>query len=499
MALFLGIDVSTTATKALLIDEAGGVVASASTPYEFSTPRPLWSEQDPQLWWDGARSSIRQALDEAGAHGGDVHVKAVGLTGQMHGLVLLDGAGEVLRPAILWNDQRTGAECDEIRERVGTEHLIAITGNDALTGFTAPKILWVKNNEPEIYARTRHILLPKDYVRYRLTGEFASDRAGGSGTLLFDLKERTWSPEMAETLDIDPQWLPPTFEGPSVTGTISAGAAKATGLAAGSPVVGGGGDQAAQAVGVGAVTPGIVALTLGTSGVVFAATDAPMVEPEGRLHAFCHAVPGKWHLMGVMLSAAGSLRWYRDALAPDMSFEALVAEAEEAPPGSEGLLFLPYLTGERTPHPDPLARGAFVGLTVRHTRAHMTRAVLEGVAFGLRDSFELMKETGLATVEQVRVSGGGARSELWRQILADVLQTELVTVNTTEGAAYGAGLLAAVGAGQFEDVQAAVEASVQTRDPISARNPMAEAYDSYYAIYGALYGALREQFHALSA
>ncbi|MFW6097130.1 MAG: xylulokinase [Chloroflexota bacterium] len=496
MALFLGIDVSTTATKALLIDEVGDVVASASTPYEFSTPRPLWSEQDPQLWWDGARSSIRQALDEADAGGEDV--RAIGLTGQMHGLVLLDEAGEVLRPAILWNDQRTGAECDEIRNRLGKERLIAITGNDALTGFTAPKILWVKNNEPEIYERTRHILLPKDYVRYRLTGEFASDRAGGSGTLLFDLKERTWSREVAEALDIDPEWLPPTFEGPSVTGTISASAAEATGLATGTPVVGGGGDQAAQAVGVGAVAPGIVALTLGTSGVVFAATDAPMVEPEGRLHAFCHAVPGKWHLMGVMLSAAGSLRWYRDALAPDMSFEALVAEAEEAPPGSEGLLFLPYLTGERTPHPDPLARGAFVGLTVRHKRAHMTRAVLEGVAFGLRDSFELMQETGLATVEQVRVSGGGARSELWRQILADVLQTELVTVNTTEGAAYGAGLLAAVGAGQFEDVQGAVEACVETRNPISPRNRISDVYDGSYAIYGALYGALREQFHALS-
>lgn len=509
MAYFLGIDVSTTATKALLIDDTGDVRAMASSEYDFQTPRPLWSEQDPQLWWQGAKSSIRKVLHEAQITGQEV--QAVGLTGQMHGLVLLDEAGELLRPAILWNDQRTAAECDEIRAKVGPERLIQITGNDALTGFTAPKILWVRNNEPDIYSRARRLLLPKDYVRLRLTGAYAVDRAGGAGTLLFDLKERTWSQELIAALDLDPAWLPPTFEGPAVTGTISQAAAEATGLAAGTPVVGGGGDQAAQAVGVGAVRPGIVALTLGTSGVVFAASDEPAVEPQGRLHAFCHAVPGKWHLMGVMLSAAGSLRWHRDVLAPGASFEALVAEAEEIAPAAGGLLFLPYLTGERTPHPDPLARGAFVGLSIRHTRAHLTRAVLEGVAFGLRDAFELIKKTRASgapeqgrannpapgTAMQVRISGGGARSRLWRQIIADVLGNELVTVNTTEGAAYGAALLACVGAGAYDTVQAAVDDFVKVVDRVSPQEAEAAVYDDAYDIYRGLYGQLQASFAAL--
>ena len=314
MTYVLGIDTSTTATKALLMRADGQVVAVASSEYTYDTPRPLWTEQHPDLWWQATVDSIRQVLAQSGVDAAEV--KGVGLTGQMHGLVLLDAAGEVLRPAILWNDQRTGAECDEIRARLGKERFIQITGNDALTGFTAPKILWVKNHEPEIFARVRQILLPKDYVRFKLTGGYATDKAGGAGTLLFDLRQRDWSPEVLEALDIDPAWLPPTFEGTAVTGQISPQAAEATGLKAGTPVVGGGGDQAAGAVGTGAVVEGVVSLSLGTSGVVFAATDRPIVEPEGRLHAFCHAVPGKWHLMGVMLSAAGSLRWYRDTLAP---------------------------------------------------------------------------------------------------------------------------------------------------------------------------------------
>jgi len=398
-------------------------------------------------------ASIRAALEGSGA--APERVTAIGLTGQMHGLVLLDDAGEPLRPAILWNDQRTAAECDEIRARVGRERLIALTGNDALTGFTAPKLLWVRRHEPEVYASARHILLPKDYVRYRLTDTYALDKADGSGTILFDLRARDWSPEMLAALDIPPAWLPRTYEGTEITGAVSVEAAAATGLLAGTPVVAGGGDQAAQAVGVGAVRPGTVALTLGTSGVVFAPADAPLIEPEGRLHAFCHAVPGRWHLMGVMLSAAGSLQWYRDTLAPGVPFDALAAEAEEAPPGSEGLLFLPYLTGERTPHPDPLARGAWVGLTSRHRRAHLTRALLEGVAFGLRDGFALLREAGLGAAGEVRVSGGGARSRLWRQILASVPVVELVSVVAGEGAAYGAALLAGVGAGAWLDVDAA--------------------------------------------
>jgi xylulokinase len=362
-------------------------------------------------------------------------VTAIGLTGQMHGLVLLDALGEVLRPAILWNDQRTGAQCDEMRTRLGKEHLIQITGNDALTGFTAPKILWVKQNEPEVFSKARHILLPKDYIRYRLTGDYAMDKADGSGTILFDLKIRNWSAEVLSVLEIPTDWLPPTFEGPAVTGIVSGLAATETGLAQGTPVVGGSGDCAAQAVGVGAVQPGIISLTLGTSGVVFATTESPLIESEGRLHAFCHAVPDRWHLMGVMLSAAGSLQWYRDTLAPDTNFDSLVNEAGDIKAGSEGLFFLPYLTGERTPYPDPLVRAAWVGLTVRHTRAHMTRAVLEGVAFGIKDSFRLILKAGLGSIDQVRISGGGAKSILWRQIIADVLGVELVTVNTTEGAA----------------------------------------------------------------
>jgi xylulokinase len=493
--LLLGIDVSTTGAKALLIDGQGRVVSSATTPLTLFTPRPLWSEQDPREWWDGIAQSIRQALAQAGLPGSAV--TAIGLTGQMHGLVLLDEQGEVLRPAILWNDQRTGPQCDAIRARLGRDRLIQITGNDALTGFTAPKILWVQENEPEVYAQARHILLPKDYVRYRLTGEFAMDKADGSGTILFDLKTRNWSEEMLAALDIPPAWLPPTYEGPEVTGVVSALAAAETGLAEGTPVVGGAGDQAAQAVGVGAVQPGIIALTLGTSGVVFAATESPLVEPQGRLHAFCHALPGRWHFMGVMLSAAGSLQWYRDTLAPQAGFDELVEEARAVPAGSEGLLFLPYLTGERTPHPDPLARGAWVGLTVRHSRAHLTRAVLEGVAFGLKDSFTLIQQAGLGAIEQVRVSGGGAKSQLWQQILADVLGVELVTVNTTEGAAYGAALLASVGSGCFESVPAACEATIRLT---GSTQPAGDTriYQDYYPRYRALYPALADEFQALA-
>jgi xylulokinase len=495
MTFFVGIDASTTATKALLMDAAGQVAAVASSEYTYDTPRPLWTEQHPDLWWQATVASVRQVLAQAGVDPADVD--AVGLTGQMHGLVLLDAAGEVLRPAILWNDQRTGAECDEIRERLGKARFIQITGNDALTGFTAPKILWVRHHEPELFARVRQILLPKDYVRFKLTGAYATDKAGASGTVLFDLRQRAWSPQVLAALGLDPVWLPPTFEGPAVTGQISLQAAEATGLRPGTPVVGGGGDQAAGAVGTGAVAEGVVSLSLGTSGVVFATANRPIVEPEGRLHAFCHAVPGKWHLMGVMLSAAGSLRWYRDALVPGVNFDDLLAPAAEVAPGSEGLLFLPYLTGERTPHPDPLARGAFVGLTVRHSQAHLTRALLEGVAFGLRDSFELMRTAGLAEVTQVRVTGGGARSPLWRQILADVLNVELVTVNTSEGAAYGAALLAATGAGVFPDVESACAATMRVTSS-TPPGPAHRAYQEIYPLYRDLYPALQPSFQAVA-
>jgi xylulokinase len=496
MAYLMGIDVSTTATKALLIDEQGAVIGVAAAEYGFETPHPLWSEQDPALWWHGTVQSIRSLLADTGVDPGAV--AGVGLTGQMHGLVLLDADGTVLRPSILWNDQRTAAQCDEIRTRVGKERLIQLTGNDALTGFTAPKILWVRQHEPEVYSRTRHILLPKDYVRLILTGEYAMDKADGAGTLLLGLQTREWSTEVLERLEIPAEWLPPTYEGPAITGHLTDAAAAATGLRAGTPVMAGGGDQAAQATGVGAVEEGIVALTLGTSGVVFASVNEPFYEPAGRLHAFCHALPNRWHLMGVMLSAAGSLRWYRDTLMPGRDYDSLLAPAAEITPGSDGLLFLPYLTGERTPHPDPLARGAFVGLTVRHSQPHLTRAVLEGVGFGLRDSFELMKGVGLGAIHQVRVSGGGARSPLWRQILADILNSELVTVNTTEGAAYGAALLAGVGAGIWPAVESACRQTIRITGSTQPDTGAAERYEASYAQYRALYPTLKQTFANLA-
>lgn len=489
MALVLGIDVSTTATKAVLVDETGTLVAAGTSEYDFRVPQPRWSEQDPALWWDAAVIAIRAALVSARLSGDAV--AAVGLTGQMHGAVVLDAADRVLRPAILWNDQRTGAQCDAIRTAVGPERLIALTGNDALTGFTAPKLVWIRDHEPKTWARIAHVLLPKDYLRLRLSGDHALDKADGAGTLLFDLAARDWSPEVLAALRIDPRWLPPTFEGPEVTGRVTPAAASATGLRAGTPIVAGAGDQAANGVGVGAVAPGIMALSLGTSGVVFGATDRPLHDPKGRVHAFCHALPQRWHMMSVMLSAAGSLRWFRDALAPGVPFEQLVAAAAEVPAGSEGLLFLPYLTGERNPHDDPFARGAFVGLTLRHDRRHLTRAVLEGVTFGLRDGLDLMVAAGMPAPSRIHASGGGTVSPLWRQILADVLDTQIATLATSEGAASGAAMLAAVGAGWYPSVDAAVTALVKAT-PVAEPTADAPRYAEAHAVYRRLYPALKD-------
>lgn len=494
MDYLLGLDVSTTGSKALLIDGSGGVVASHTTPHPISHPYPLWSEQDPADWWAGMETAIRavlETIDDPGA------IRAIGLTGQMHGLVCLDAQGQVLRPAILWNDQRTQAQCDAITETIGAKRLIQLTGNRALTGFTAPKILWVRDHEPEVYGSIAHILLPKDYIRFKLTGEYATDLAGAAGTLLLDVANRQWSSVVLDALDIPAGWLPDVHEGPQITGVVSDHASRATGLTAGTPVVGGGGDQAAQATGVGAVEPGIVALTVGTSGVVFAPLGSYAYEPDGRLHAFCHAVPGQWHFMGVMLSAAGSLQWYRDTLAPGEDFGALTAEAADVAPGCEGLLFLPYLTGERTPHPDPLARGAFVGLTARHTRAHMTRAVLEGVAFGLRDGFELIKNSEAGVINEVRVSGGGAKSPVWRQILADVFDVPLVVAEAVEGAAYGAALLAGVGGGVWPDVVAAARATVRLGERVEPGAGAAD-YTPVYALYRDLYPMMKPAFDRIS-
>ncbi len=500
----LGIDVGTTGSKALLIDASGAVTASATTEYPMFTPQPLWSEQNPVDWWSATVTSVRQVLEQGGVKANQI--AGVGLTGQMHGLVLLDDQGEVLRPCIMWNDQRTAAQCAAITQKVGPDNVLRLTGNPVLPGFTAPKIAWVQEHEPDVYARAAKVLLPKDYARYCLTGGFFSEVSDASGTSLFDVGQRRWSDEMLAALDLPREWLPDVTESPEVSACVSTAAAKATGLLEGTPVVGGGGDQAAQAVGTGIINEGIVSATLGTSGVVFAASDTYRVEPEGKLHAFCHAVPGMWHLMGVMLSAAGSFRWYRDALGEleqiranetgQDAYDLLTEAAAEVPPGCEGLLFLPYLTGERTPYPDPNARGVFFGLTLRHGKAHLTRAVLEGVTYGLRDSLELMRALGLS-IEQVRASGGGARSPLWQQMLADVFDTEIVTVKVTEGAAYGAALLAGVGAGVFRDVSEACEKAVQVTGRTEP-GPAVSIYTDYYPRYRALYPALAPEFEAMA-
>ena len=503
MAYLMGIDVGTTGSKTLLISESGDVIASAMVEYPMYTPHPLWAEQDPADWWRATVESIQKVL--AGADASEV--KGLGLTGQMHGLVLLDKSGSVLRPCIMWNDQRTGPQCSAITEKLGFDRLIEWTANPVLPGFTAPKIVWVRENEPQVYARAARVLLPKDFIRYRLTGEFATDKAGASGTSLFNVVKRTWSHQMVEALDIPVEWLSSPYEGPEVTGAVTSQVAELTGLPEGLPVIAGGGDQAAQAVGTGIVRQGLVSATLGTSGVVFAHTDEAQVDPRGRLHSFCHAVPGKWHVMGVMLSAGGSFRWFRDTLgrlekaAAGLTgrdpYEYLTAEAARAPVGSEGLIFLPYLTGERTPYPDPNARGAFSGLTVRHDKPHLVRAVLEGVAYGLRDSLELVRDFGLE-IEQVRASGGGARSKVWRQILANVFATELVTINVTEGAAYGAALLAGVGVGVYSTVEEACEATIRVVTSTEPKSEDVDLYDAYYPVYRSLYGALKPSFDTVA-
>ena len=471
MTQLVGLDVGTTGVKALAISPAGDILARAEESYELSTPRPGWAEQDPEDWWRAAE----RALARLGGR-----PAAVGLSGQMHGLVVLDDRDRVLRPAILWNDQRTGAECAEIEERVGLARLIRLTGNRALTGFTAPKLLWLRRHEPDTYARIAHVLLPKDYVRLRLTGEHAIDVADASGTLLFDVAARRWSREMLGALELDPAWLPRALESPEISGATAGGI----------PVAAGAGDQAAAALGVGVDRPGPVSVVLGTSGVVFAALPAFAADPEARVHVFCHAVPGAWHAMGVMLSAAGSLRWLRDTLASDRGYEELIAAAEEWPPGAEGLTFLPYLTGERTPHADPRARAAFAGLTVRHDLGAFVRAVLEGVAYGLRDSLELLRELGVDP-QAGHVSGGGARSEHWLRIVASVLGLPIRRTATDEGSAYGAALVGGVAAGVFRDVHEAVATCVRLVDAAEPDPEWSAAYEHGYRRFGLLYPALR--------
>jgi xylulokinase len=502
VAHLLGIDIGTSGTKTLVCDPRGRVLATATAEHPISSPKPGWSEQDPLDWWDAACKATKAVLRKAGLVAGDVG--GVGLSGQMHGSVFLADAEKPLRPGLLWNDQRTAEQCAEIERRAGgRERLIEMVANPALTGFTAPKILWVRQHEPRVYERTKHVLLPKDYVRLRMTGEYATEVSDASGTLLLDVAKRTWSDRLLSLLEIDRALMPRLHESPEVTGTLHGAAAKALGLRPGTPVVGGGGDQAAGAVGNGIVTAGIVSATLGTSGVVFAHSEQPTRDPRGRVHTMCHAVPGKWCVFGCMLSAGGSFQWFRNTLASEEvahakrrkvdPYELLIAAAQRAPVGSEGLFFLPYLTGERCPHPDPSARGAWIGLTARTTRDMLIRALLEGVTFGMRDALEIMRAMNIP-LTQVRASGGGARSRFWRQLQADVYNQPLVTTNAEEGPAYGAALLAGVGAGAWSSVEEACRACIKERARLEPNPKNAARYERHYATYGKLYGDLKERF-----
>ena len=486
---FLGIDVGTSGTRALVVDPAGRILGSATTEHvPFATPRPGWAEQDPADWWRATGDAVRDALAAAGLDGGGI--AAVGFSGQMHGSTLLDERDQVVRPALLWCDQRTGAECEAITAKVGATRLIELALNPALTGFTLPKLLWVRRHEPEHWARVRSVLLPKDYVRFRLTGERATDVADASGTLLFDVAHRRWSTEIAGVLDIDLTLLPRVFESPEVTGTVSAAGAAATGLRAGTPVVAGGGDQAAGAVGMGIVEAGLVSATIGTSGVVFAATTTPALDPKGRVHTFCHAVPGMWHVMGVTQGAGLSLRWLRDLFGTGLTYDQLTEAAAAVPPGCDGARWTPYLMGERTPHLDPDARAALVGLTASHTRGHLVRAVLEGVTFSLQDSFAIFSEMGVP-VSGVRLGGGGARSTLWRQLQADVYGHPCEIVEAEEGAAYGAAILAGVGSGAWTSVDGACKAIVKVATRVVPKPDHVEALRAVYADWRRIYPALK--------
>jgi xylulokinase len=501
----LGIDVGTGGTRAVLLDEAGRVLHSATTEHApIHSPQIGWAEQDPHDWWRAGCLAVQACLEKSGAFPSEI--AAVGLTGQMHGLVLLDADAEVLRPSIIWCDQRTGEQCEQITERMGAERLIELTANPALTNFTLPKIWWVQQHEPELWSRARTILLPKDYFRFRLTGARAIDVAEASGTLFFDVSQRKWSKPMLEASGISESLLPSLHESPEISAAISKEGADATGLLAGTPVVAGAGDQAAGAVGMGIVRPGAVSATIGTSGVVFAATSRPVLDPQGRIHTFCHAIPERWHVMGVTQAAGLSLRWFRDEFGAgngdagarsrphEYAYERLTAEAAKAPPGADGLLWAPYLMGERTPHLDPLARGALVGITAQHHRGHVVRAILEGVAFSLRDSLEIFRELKIPA-QSIRLGGGGARSELWRQIQADIYGMSVEIVEAEEGPAYGAALLAGVGSGVWPSVEDACDKAVRVARRVSPDAASASHLNLRYAVYRQMYPALRGIFH----
>ncbi|OGU74244.1 MAG: xylulokinase [Ignavibacteria bacterium RBG_16_34_14] len=506
MNYYLGLDIGTTGAKAILINSSGEVISSATSEYLMYNPKPLWSEQNPEDWWKATQNSIKDIFKKSGIKNSEV--KGMGLTGQMHGLVLLDKDGEVLRPCIMWNDQRTIKECEEITSLFGFDNLLRITGNPVLPGFTAPKILWVKKNETQVYKKIEHILLPKDYIRFCLTGEFATDVSDASGTSLLNVGKRNWADEILSVLDIQKAWMPEVYESIEITGKIKKSAAEKTGLNYETPIVAGGGDQAAGGIGTGTVKDGITSVVLGTSGVVFSHTNNLTIEPEGKLHAFCHAVPGAWHVMGVTLSAAGSLKWYKEIfgetekqIAAEKNinvYDLLTKLAGEIPAGSEGLIFLPYLTGERTPYPDPDAKGTFTGITIRHNKKHFIRSILEGVAYSLKDCLELNKRLGLG-ISEIRISGGGAKSKLWRQILTNVFNTEIVTLITTEGAPYGAALLAAVGTGEYSSVEEVCEKTIKISESTKPAADNVKLYEEYYDIYKNLYQSLKGSFNKISS
>ncbi|MFO0826973.1 MAG: xylulokinase [Phycisphaerales bacterium] len=489
----LGIDLGTSGTKAILVDERGRIAGTATCEHPVSTPRAGWSEQDPESWWTSAATAVRDACGRGGVRGADI--AAIGMSGQMHGLVMIDARGEVLRPCILWNDQRSAPQCERVEREIGIDRLVAAIGNRMLPGFTAPKILWCREHEPELERRAATHLLPKDWLRFRMSGARATEVSDASGTALFDCGRRTWSSELLSALKIDRATMPECAESPVVTSKLSSAAASALGLVEGTPIVGGAGDQAASAIGAGIVRAGAVSVTIGTSGVVFAACDAWRPAPRGELHAFCHAVPGRWHVMGVMLSCGGSLRWYRDEIARAAgsdAYERLADEAATVAPGANGLTFLPYLTGERCPYPDPNARGAFLGLSAAHGRAHLTRAVFEGITFGLRDNLELARSLGVQ-VNDVRLAGGGARSAFWRQLCADAFGVPVRAARGDEGGALGAALLAGIGAGAWPTVDAAVDA---TRGDLGevAHPRSSDAYRAPYARFRGAYADLRGVF-----
>jgi len=507
MRYLLGIDIGTSGTKTLVCDEKGKVLGTAVAEHPISAPKPGWSEQRPEDWWNAVCAATKAVLKKAKVKAAEVG--GIGLSGQMHGSVFLGDGVKALRPALLWNDQRTAEQCAEIQSKAGgREALIDLVANPALTGFTAPKILWVRQHEPRVYEKTRHILLPKDYIRFRMTGEYATEVSDASGTLLLDVVNRQWSEKLLGLLGIDRMLMPRLYESPEVTGRLNREAAKEMGLVEGIQVVGGAGDQAAGAVGNGIVRSGIVSATLGTSGVVFAHSDSPTRDPKGRVHTMCHAVPGKWCVFGCMLSAGGSFQWFRNRLGTAEvaeakrkkvdPYELLVEKAKEAPAGSEGLFFLPYLTGERCPYPDPCARGGWIGLTARSDRPAMIRSLMEGVTFGMRDALEIMKEMGIPITE-VRASGGGARSDFWRQMQADIYQLPVVVTNASEGPAYGVALLAGVGTGVWASVEEACAACIKRVKRVTPKKKAAGEYERYYGVYRKLYGDLRERFGEMAA